>query len=602
MCGIIGYVGEKEAGPLLLGALKRMEYRGYDSSGVVVLDKEVQCIKSVGKLENLKKKTDNLSGKIGIGHNRWATHGVVSEENAHPHSDCKGEIFVVHNGIIENYKEIKSRLKDHKFSSETDTEVIAHLIEHFYNGDLEEAVRRALKVVRGAYGIVVVSKNEPQKIVAARMFSPLVVSINSSGGFVASDPTAILSHSKEMVFLEDGEVVTVTKDDFYITDLDNTSIKREKTEIEWNLEDAEKGGYPHFMLKEIHEQAESINNSIRGRINIEEGRAVLGGIEEKKEEICRAKKINIIACGTSYYAGLVGEYVIEEVANLPVEVHLASEFKYKKQPFSKEEIFLFISQSGETADTLASLKEVKKKGCLTLGIVNVVGSSIARETDAGVYNHAGPEIGVASTKAFTSQVTILSLLALFIGREKDLSLEEGVILAKDILNIPKQVEAILKDKKIEEVAKKYKDYSNFLYIGRKYNYPVALEGALKLKEVSYIHAEGYSAGEMKHGPLALIDKNFPTFAICLYDSVRDKMISNIEEIKARQGKVIVLVTEEDKKIEEIVDDLIYLPKVRELISPILSVIPLQIFAYNVALYKGLDVDQPRNLSKCVTVE
>ncbi len=602
MCGIIGYIGEKEACPIILSALKRMEYRGYDSSGVVVFDKQPQRIRSTGKLNNLKEKIKSAPGNMGIGHNRWATHGVVSEENAHPHTDCKENIFVVHNGIIENYKELKKKLKNHHFSSDTDTEVIAHLVEEFYKGDLEDAVRKALKLVKGAYGVVVACKDEPQKIVAARMFSPLVISINSSGGFVASDPTAILSHSKEMVFLEDGEVATLTKDNFYITDLDNVTVEKEKTELDWSIEEAEKGGYEHFMLKEIYEQSESIQNSIRGRINKEEGKAVLGGLQDKKEEICRAKKINIIACGTSYYAGLVGEYMIEEFAGIPAEVHLASEFKYKKQPLLEDEVSIFVSQSGETADTLASLKEIKSKGGLALGVVNVVGSSIARETHAGVYNHAGPEIGVASTKAFTSQVSVLALISLFLGREKSLSLEEGQRFTEEIVCIPEVVEEILKNKEIKKIAEKYKDYSNFLYIGRKYSYPVALEGALKLKEISYIHAEGYSAGEMKHGPLALIDENFPTFAVCLNDSVRDKMLSNIEEIKARRGRVIALATKGDKEVADLVDDVIYIPQTKEVVSPIVSVVPLQMFAYYVAHLRGLDVDQPRNLSKCVTVE
>ncbi len=590
---------------MLLSALKRMEYRGYDSSGVVVVGDKARCVKSVGKLDNLKEKLEDLPGGLGLGHNRWATHGVVSEENAHPHTDCKGDIFVVHNGIIENYKELKSKLQEegHVFVSETDTEVLSHLIEKFFEGDLESAVKKALKLVKGAYGVVAATGSDPYKIVAARMFSPLVVSVNSSGGFVASDPTALISHSREMVFLEDEEVAVISKDDFYITDLDNVAVEKEKTEIDWSIEDAQKGGYDHFMLKEICQQGESLENSIRGRLDLEEGRAVLGGVEDKKEEIIRAKKVSIIACGTSYYAGMVGECMIEEMAGVPVEVHLASEFKYKKQPLEEGEIFIFISQSGETAYTLASLREVKEKGGLTLGIVNVVGSSVARETHAGIYNHAGPEIGVASTKAFTSQSIILALFALYMGRNKGMSFEEGVNFAKEIKRIPRIADEILESKEeISEIAKKYKDYSNFLYLGRKYSYPVALEGALKLKEISYIHAEGYSAGEMKHGPIALIEESFPTFAVCPQSSVYGKMLSNIEEIKARRGKMVALGTRGDDEIAEMVDDVIYMPEVLEQLSSIVSVIPLQIFSYYVALYKGLDVDKPRNLSKCVSVE
>ncbi|HQQ22202.1 MAG TPA: glutamine--fructose-6-phosphate transaminase (isomerizing), partial [Candidatus Paceibacterota bacterium] len=502
---------------------------------------------------------------------RWATHGGITESNAHPHADCKGNIFVVHNGIIENYKQIREKLKlmGHKFVSETDTEVLPHLIEHFYNGNLEEAVIKALKYIKGTYGLVVMAKHNSDRIVVARMFSPLVISVNEHGGFVASDPSAIISHSKRMIFLEDGEVAVIKKDDFIITDLERKVKDKKETELDWDIEEAQKSGYAHFMLKEIMEQSESVANSMRGRLIIEEGISKLGGIDSVKDKLKDIKKINILACGTSYYAGLIGEYLLEELAGIPTEVDFASEFRYRKFPTVENEAYLFISQSGETADSLAALKEVKKRKALSLGIVNVVGSSIARETDAGVYNHAGPEIGVASTKAFTSQVVVLALVALFLGRQRNLSLADGKTIAKEISKLPELINNTLKDiSAIELLAKKYNSASNFLFIGRKYSYPVAMEGALKLKEISYIHSEGYSAGEMKHGPIALIEENFPTIAICPQDSVYEKTVSNIQEIKARNGKVIAITTQGNEEIKSLVDDIIYIPKVNEVLSPI----------------------------------
>ena len=608
MCGIIGYIGDNGALDIGMKGLKRLEYRGYDSAGLAISNgKEVSCIKVVGKVEELEKIVGDkdLVGSSIILHSRWATHGGITESNAHPHADCKGNIFVVHNGIIENYKQIREKLKlmGHKFVSETDTEVLPHLIEHFYNGNLEEAVIKALKYIKGTYGLVVMAKYNPDRIVVARMFSPLVISVNEHGGFVASDPSAIISHSKRMIFLEDGEVAVIKKDDFIITDLEHRVKDKKETELDWDIEEAQKSGYAHFMLKEIMEQSESVANSMRGRLIIEEGISKLGGIDSVKDKLKDIKKINILACGTSYYAGLIGEYLLEELAGIPTEVDFASEFRYRKFPTVENEAYLFISQSGETADSLAALKEVKKRKALSLGIVNVVGSSIARETDAGVYNHAGPEIGVASTKAFTSQVVVLALVALFLGRQRNLSLADGKTIAKEISKLPELINNTLKDiSAIELLAKKYNSASNFLFIGRKYSYPVAMEGALKLKEISYIHSEGYSAGEMKHGPIALIEENFPTIAICPQDSVYEKTVSNIQEIKARNGKVIAITTQGNEEIKSLVDDIIYIPKVNEVLSPILSVIPVQIFAYYMAVSFGHNPDMPRNLAKSVTVE
>ena len=608
MCGIIGYIGDNGALDIGMKGLKRLEYRGYDSAGLAISNgKEVSCIKVVGKVEELEKIVGDkdLVGSSIILHSRWATHGGITESNAHPHADCKGNIFVVHNGIIENYKQIREKLKlmGHKFVSETDTEVLPHLIEHFYNGNLEEAVIKALKYIKGTYGLVVMAKYNSDRIVVARMFSPLVISVNEHGGFVASDPSAIISHSKRMIFLEDGEVAVIKKDDFIITDLEHRVKDKKETELDWDIEEAQKSGYAHFMLKEIMEQSESVANSMRGRLIIEEGISKLGGIDSVKDKLKDIKKINILACGTSYYAGLIGEYLLEELAGIPTEVDFASEFRYRKFPTVENEAYLFISQSGETADSLAALKEVKKRKALSLGIVNVVGSSIARETDAGVYNHAGPEIGVASTKAFTSQVVVLALVALFLGRQRNLSLADGKTIAKEISKLPELINNTLKDiSAIELLAKKYNSASNFLFIGRKYSYPVAMEGALKLKEISYIHSEGYSAGEMKHGPIALIEENFPTIAICPQDSVYEKTVSNIQEIKARNGKVIAITTQGNEEIKSLVDDIIYIPKVNEVLSPILSVIPVQIFAYYMAVSFGHNPDMPRNLAKSVTVE
>jgi len=608
MCGIIGYIGKNNATSILIEGLRRESYRGYDSSGIVVFGEKPFFIRAVGKLDKLEEKIKNepINGNIGIAHTRWATHGEVTEENAHPHTDCKKNIFVVHNGIIENYSSLRQKLieEGHAFTSQTDTEVLPHLIEHFFEGNLEEAVRKALRLVKGTYGLVAISRNDPEKIVAARFSSPLVISVNGDGGYIASDPAALISHSNQIVFLADNEIAVIRDGKFIVTDLDNNFVEKKTTEVDWTVEEVQKGGYPHFMLKEIMEQPESIKSSLRGRLVLETGHAKLGGLDQIKDKLREIKGLTIVACGTAYHAGLIGKYMIEEFAGIPVNVDLASEFRYRKPILNKETALLAISQSGETADTLAAIKEAKEKGIMTLGIVNVVGSSVARETDAGVYNHAGPEIGVASTKAFTSQLSVLSLLTLFLARQREMPLVAGQELAREIAKIPDLVSKVLNDTsaKIKEMAEKYKNFDNFLFIGRKYSFPIALEGALKLKEISYVHAEGYSGGEMKHGPIALIDENFPTFAICPSDSVYEKMISNIEEIKARKGPILALATEGNEDIKNLTEDVIYIPKTLEILTPVLSVVPLQLFAYYVGVLRGRDVDKPRNLAKSVTVE
>jgi len=614
MCGIVGYIGNKRALPILLDGLKALEYRGYDSSGFAVLTKSgnIKSEKSVGKIMNLEEKIkgrEDLFGTTGISHTRWATHGGVTEENAHPHTDCRRAIWAVHNGIIENYQELRRDLEKlgHVFRSETDTETIVHLVEEFKNKNpelpLEEAVRLSLLTIRGTYGIAVIDAREPQKLVAARNFSPLLLGVGEGEYFVASDASAVLKHTKQVIYLDDGEIAVLSPNGHGVHDLGRRTHEKKLHEIEWSLEDAQKGGHPHFMLKEIYEQPVAIENSIRGRILEKEGRVKLGGFAEVADRLKSSQRIHIAACGTAYLAGRVGEYILEEYAGIPTEVDLASEFRYRKPVFRGGDVFLAISQSGETADTLAALREAKEKGLLTLGIVNVVGSTLARETDAGVYQHIGPEIGVASTKAFTSQVAILALMAVMFGRSREMSLAVGERIAKELKKIPAHIRAILKQsEKIAAIAQKYQKYENFLYLGRKYNLPAAYEGALKLKEISYVHAEGCGAGEMKHGSIAMIDENFPSVFIAPQDSVYDKMISNIEEVRARKGPVIAVATQGDEKIRDLADDVIYIPKTLEMLTPILSVIPLQLFAYHFAALRGLDVDKPRNLAKSVTVE
>ncbi len=585
-------------------ALKRLEYRGYDSAGFAIWDgnkKDIFCQKAVGRINKLEEKINNnfhFDNPV-ILHTRWATHGGVTDYNAHPHCDCKHNIYLVHNGIIENYKELKEQLikEGHKFNSDTDTEVISHLVEKFFKGNLEEAVRRALTLVRGTYGIAVISKQDPKKIVAARLGSPLLLGLGENEYLVASDPSAVIAHTKKVIYLDDGEIATLTPENFFI-------LKEKKPEeIEWKLEEAQKGGFPHFMLKEIMEEPETIENALRGRLMIEEGGVKLGGLDVIREKLRKINRLILIACGTASYAARVGEYMLEEYAGIPTEVDTASEFRYRKPVVDKNTAAIFISQSGETADTLAALREMKQKGILTIGITNVVGSTQARETDAGVYTRSGPEIAVASTKAFLGQLATLAMFAVYLGRQREMSLVMGKRIVQELVKLPELAQETLKAApEIEKLAKEYKDFKDFWFIGRKYNYPIALEGALKLKEISYLHAEGVGAGELKHGSIALIDQTFPTVAICPSDSVYDKMVSNIQEVKARGGKVLAVATQGNEDIKKIVDEVIYIPKTLEMLTPVLSVIPLHLFAYYTAVSLGHDVDKPRNLAKSVTVE
>lgn len=610
MCGIIGYLGKQNAVEVGLDGLKHLEYRGYDSAGIAFWDKylgRVVAVKSVGRIYNLEKKIKpEWFGTVAIAHTRWATHGEVTEANTHPHSDCLKKIWVAHNGIIENYKELKDELLllNHRFASETDTEIIVHLIEEEYKThSYEEAVSLALSKLRGTYGIVVLNSDEPHTLIAARNFSPLLLGIGKGEYLVASDAAGVLKHTSRVIYLEDGEMAVLTPKMYRIYDLGRRIRKKTAQEIEQYAAEVEKAGYSHFMLKEIFEGPAAIENSIRGRLVPEEGLVKLGGLSEIVEELKSAKRILIAACGTAYYAGCVGEYMLEEYAGIPVEVDLASEFRYRKPVFRDGDVFLAISQSGETADTLAAIREAREKGILTLGIVNVVGSTIARDTRAGVYQHIGPEIGVASTKAFVSQVAILALLTLLLGRQRDMSLVTGNRIAKELQKTPELIRKILqKSDQLKRLAQKYQRFNNFFYLGRKYNYPVALEGALKLKEISYAHAEGYGAGEMKHGPIALIDEKFPSVIITPQDSVYEKMLSNLEEVKARRGPVIAIATEGDETIRRLADDVVYIPKTLEMLTPLLSVVPLQLFAYYFGVLRGHDVDKPRNLAKSVTVE
>ncbi len=609
MCGIVAYTGTKEALPILLDGLKRLEYRGYDSAGIAISDdsSEVKSLKSVGKISKLE---EGLGGKrfqgcLGIAHTRWATHGVPTEKNAHPHRDCSGKIWLVHNGIIENFQTIKEQLQKegHKFQSDTDSEVMVHLVEKFYQGDLTEALKQSLSLIEGAYSFVVMHQDEPDKLVVAKKGSPLVLGLEEDGVIIASDVTAIIRHTRNVVYLEDKEIAAVEGSDFKIFDWNNKTQSRETKKIDWNLEELEKKGYPHFMLKEIFEQPNSIRESLRGRLIQEEGRVKLGGLDLVADQLLPLNNLVNVACGTAYYAGLVGECMLEEYAGISTKAVISSEFRYRKQVLNKDSAILGLSQSGETADTLAVINEAREKDILSLGIVNTVGSSIARATKAGVYNHIGPEIAVASTKAFTSQLVILALLTVYLGRMRDMSLAMGERITKEIELLPQKAEEALKeDERIKVVAQKYHQVSGFAFLGRKYNYPIALEGALKLKEISYIHSEGFAGGEIKHGPLALIDENFPSLFVVPQDSVYKKNLSNIQEIKARGGPVIALATQGDEEIKKIVDDVIYIPKTLEMLTPIISVIPLQLFAYHMATLNGTDVDKPRNLAKSVTVE
>jgi glucosamine--fructose-6-phosphate aminotransferase (isomerizing) len=608
MCGIVGYIGEKKVVPILLAGLKRLEYRGYDSAGIAVIENnQLHVAKEAGKiteLENIIQDTD-FQSTVGIGHTRWATHGEPTTMNAHPHTDGSNNIAIIHNGIIENYSVLKNMLenKGHQFKSETDTEVVAHLIEEFYEGDFEAAFRRALGELDGAYGFAVITKYDPDKIFVARQGSPLVVGIGDDEYFIASDVSAIISHTRSVFYLNDGEMAILSKDGIKTKSSANEIIDKKVEKITFDIERIEKSGYPHYMLKEIFEQPRTIKDAFRGRILIGEGKVKLGGLSDVQDQLTEANRIIILACGTSWHAALIGEYLIEEFCRIPVEVEYASEFRYRNPILTKNDVVIVISQSGETADTLAALREGKEKGALTLGIVNSVGTTIARETTAGVYVHAGPEIGVASTKAFTSQVTVLFLIMLLIARKKTMSVVTGHQLIQELNAIPDKVQSILSQSHIiEEVAEKYKDKRNFLYLGRGINFPVALEGALKLKEISYIHAEGYPAAEMKHGPIALIDEDMPVVFIATKDQIYDKVLSNLEEVRARKGKIIAIANYGDQQIAQLADHVIQIPETCQALIPILAIIPLQLLAYYIAVKRGCDVDQPRNLAKSVTVE
>lgn len=608
MCGITAYIGEKKSLPILINGLKSLEYRGYDSAGVAIVeDEKIKSVKSVGKIKNLERKIGDkeFDGVVGIAHTRWATHGKPTLSNCHPHYDDKKQFYLVHNGIIENYSQLKEKLekKGHKFYSDTDTEVVAQLISSNYKDDFREAVLESLKDIEGTYGFAIISKYDPDTLIVARNGSPILIGITNTGYIVASDASAIMKYTKKVVYLEDGEYAILKPDSMKIFNLKNKIKKARVNVLKWSQSEATKGGFEHYMLKEIFEAPSVIKNSIRGRILSKEGEVRLGGIESVKDKLFDTKKITIASCGTARYAGLIGEYYLEKYAHIDVDVEYASEFRYKDPIFHRHDTILAVSQSGETADTLEAIRLAKKKHALSLGIVNVVGSTIARETDAGVYNHIGPEIAVASTKAFMSQVIIFMLLTVFLGRKNGLSKTEASKILKSIEKLPDDIEKVLTQKNnIRNIAKKYKKYKNFLYLGRIYNYPVALEGALKLKEISYLHAEGYPTGEMKHGPIAMISKNFPSVFIAPKDKVYEKNISGIEEIKARGGPVLSITSEDSKTIKKISDDTIFVPKTHEALYPILTTIPLQLFAYYVATELGLNVDKPRNLAKSVTVE
>ncbi|HON77277.1 MAG TPA: glutamine--fructose-6-phosphate transaminase (isomerizing) [Spirochaetota bacterium] len=609
MCGIIGYVGFKNADEVLINGLKRLEYRGYDSAGIAMVDGDLFVEKKKGKVKeliNALRSRDGNGYHTGIGHTRWATHGAPSDNNAHPHVDCKAEIAVVHNGIIENYRAIRDMLQNrgHVFSSDTDTEVIVHLIEHYCGeNSFFDAVQMTLSRLEGTYGILVVSKNEPGRIIAARHGSPLLLGIGDDEMVLASDASAIVEHTRKVVYLEDNEIVDVTKDGYKTYNLESQKIEKIVHDIDWDIEAIEKQGFPFFMLKEIYEQPDTVWNAFRGRLLMDEGTTRLDGLQLSDEEINGIERIIFIACGTSWHAGLIGEYLIEQYARIPVEVEYASEFRYRRPILKKGDIVFVISQSGETADTLAALREAKARGVKVLGITNVVGSTIARETDGGIYIHAGPEIGVASTKAFTSQITVMILLTILFARKRDMTREEAIPFLKSLQKIPEYIRKITEGSDaIKEIAKIYKDDRNFLYLGRGINFPVALEGALKLKEISYIHAEGYPAAEMKHGPIALIDENMPVVFIAPLHDMYSKIISNMEEVKARHGKIISIAFEGDEDISKYSDHVIYVPEVNNMVSPLLTVIPLQLLAYHIAVLRGCDVDTPRNLAKSVTVE
>jgi glucosamine--fructose-6-phosphate aminotransferase (isomerizing) len=609
MCGIVGYIGPRQAAGLLIDGLRRLEYRGYDSAGIAVVNgRGLKIMKAAGKLSVLENelKEKMPQGTIGIGHTRWATHGAPTTTNAHPHTDQSGRIAVIHNGIIENSGVLRKALEQrgHTFKSETDTEVLAHLVGELYQGNLEEAVATALRDVDGAYGLVFISSEEPGVLVAARKGSPLLVGVGENEWFIASDASPLLQYTRSVVYLDDGEMAVLTREGYRVRNLVTARISKEVNQIDWDLAQVERGGYPHFMLKEICEQPESLTNTLRGHLLEEEGTARVTGLNLTDDELKQIERVIITACGTSWHSGIIGEYMLEEMARLPVEVEYASEFRYRNPVVDPHTLVIGISQSGETADTLAAIREAKRRGARTIGLVNVVGSTIAREVDGGIYLHAGPEVGVASTKAFTSQVAALALISLRIARLRNLSILQGRQFIEALHQLPGQVAQILeRSSEIEELASRFlRTTRNALYLGRGVNFPVALEGALKLKEISYIHAEGYPAAEMKHGPIALIDENMPVVFIAPRDAVHSKIVSNIEEVKARGGKVIALINQGDTEIERLADATFTIPETLDLLTPILTSIPLQLLSYYVAVSRGCNVDQPRNLAKSVTVE
>jgi len=608
MCGIVGYIGFQKAVPLLLNGLKRLEYRGYDSAGIALMNGALLVMKQKGSVSDLERAAEALSPQmqtstVGIGHTRWATHGEPSDSNSHPHMNAAGDIALIHNGIIENYSTLKQELvfQGYEFSSETDSEVLVHLIDRIWKSDssldLEAATRNALFHVEGAYGICVISSREPESIVVARKGSPLVIGIGQGEFFIASDAAPIVEHTNKVVYLSDGELAVVTRDGYTVKTIENIEQEKVVTELDFSLEKIEKGGFEHFMLKEIFEQPAVMHDVMRGRVRLEEG------IEDYLERLKQAKRIVICACGTSWHAGLIGEYLIEEFARIPVEVDYASEFRYRNPIVGVDDVVIVISQSGETADTLAALRTAKEKGALVMGICNVVGSTIARETLCGMYTHAGPEVGVASTKAFTAQVIMLYMLALALSKGRTISHSEIALNLKELSRLPEKASRILDlDDQIKAIAERFKDARNFLYLGRGYNFPVALEGALKLKEISYIHAEGYPAAEMKHGPIALIDEDMPVIFIATRDSTYTKILSNIEEVRSRKGRVIAIANEGDQEVSRLAEHVIYIPQASGPIMPLLTVIPLQLLAYHIATLRGCNVDRPRNLAKSVTVE
>lgn len=610
MCGIIGYIGRQKALPILINGLKRLEYRGYDSAGLAVhIDGRIAVEKQVGKVKELERqlRVDHLYSTVGIAHTRWATHGQPTQINAHPHTDASGKIAVVHNGIIENYVKLRTELQGRgcRFITETDTETLPHLFAEALRGgcDFFEAIRSSLARVEGTYGIVVMNADRPDQLIAARKGSPLVIGHGDGEYFIASDAAPLVGHTQNVTYLEDGEMALVTPSGVVIKNINNETVNPQVTCIDTNLSAIEKGGYPHFMLKEIMEQPQTLRDSMRGRLLLEEGTAKLGGIQYELQSLLNANRVVITACGTSWHAGLIAEYMIEEFVGIPVEVEYASEFRYRNPILGPSSVVISISQSGETADTLAAIREARRRGSKVFGICNVVGSTIARETDAGIYLHAGPEIGVASTKAFTSQVMVMALMTLLLARMRSMSHAKGREFAFALNELPAKVESVLqKNDIIRDIAAEFYQATNFLYLGRGYNFPVALEGALKLKEISYIHAEGYPAAEMKHGPIALIDRDMPVVFIATQDAIYDKVISNIEEVRARGGRVIAVATEGDREITERVDRVIYVPQTLDCLNPLVTIIPLQLLAYHIAVLRGCDVDQPRNLAKSVTVE